>query len=238
MPEVEELQEAIEYALSDKSLKGKKILITAGGTQEKIDPVRFISNYSTGKMGYALAHECARRGAEVYLVHGAVSTTLLNPFGLIKSIEALSAKEMYDACMNIWPKTDCAILCAAVADFAPKQIAENKIKKQTGQTEMSLQLSVTPDIARSLGESKQKGQVLVGFALETSNENENAQTKLMRKNMDAIVLNSLRKEGAGFGVDTNCVTMIFASGNSIELPLQSKAEIANKILNQLTTDLI
>lgn len=230
MPEVEVLQEALEYALAKKDLTGRHILITAGGTREAIDPVRFVSNYSTGKMGFALAQACARRGAEVTLVCGAVSTTLVNPLGLIRRIDAISAQSMYEACQAEWPKADTAILCAAVADFTPAEQTDEKIKKQPGQTEMSLRMVLTPDIARSLGESKKDGQRLIGFALETHDEKKNALLKLERKRMDAIVLNSLRDKGAGFGTDTNRVTILSADGNSVELPLQSKADIAEKII--------
>ena len=230
MPEVEVLQEALEYALAKKDLTGRHILITAGGTREAIDPVRFVSNYSTGKMGFALAQACARRGAEVTLVCGAVSTTLVNPLGFIRRIDAISAQSMYEACQAEWPKADTAILCAAVADFTPAEQADEKIKKQPGQTEMNLRMVLTPDIARSLGESKKDGQRLIGFALETHDEKKNALLKLERKRLDAIVLNSLRDKGAGFGTDTNCVTILSADGNSVELPLQSKTEIADKII--------
>lgn len=230
MPEVEVLHEALEYALAKKDLTGRHILITAGGTREAIDPVRFVSNYSTGKMGFALAQACARRGADVTLVCGAVSTTLVNPLGLIRRIDAISAQSMYEACQAEWPKADTAILCAAVADFTPAEQADEKIKKQPGQTEMSLRMVLTPDIARSLGESKKDGQRLIGFALETHDEKKNALLKLERKRMDAIILNSLRDKGAGFGTDTNRVTILSADGNSVELPLQSKADIAEKII--------
>ena len=230
LPEVEVLQEALEYALAKKDLTGRHILITAGGTREAIDPVRFVSNYSTGKMGFALAQACARRGAEVTLVCGAVSTTLVNPLGFIRRIDAISAQSMYEACQAEWPKADTAILCAAVADFTPAEQADEKIKKQPGQTEMNLRMVLTPDIARSLGESKKDGQRLIGFALETHDEKKNALLKLERKRMDAIVLNSLRDKGAGFGTDTNRVTILSADGNSVELPLQSKADIAEKII--------
>jgi phosphopantothenoylcysteine decarboxylase/phosphopantothenate--cysteine ligase len=233
MPEIEVLQEALEYALTPKTMVGQHVLITAGGTQEKIDPVRFISNYSTGKMGIALAHECARRGAEVTLVCGAVSAPLINPFGMIHRVDALSAQAMYEACMAHWPQADLAILCAAVADFTPAEEASEKIKKQAGQTEMTLHLTTTPDIARALGESKQAHQRLIGFALETQHEKENALHKLERKHLDAIVLNSLRDAGAGFGVDTNRVTILSANGNSVELPLQSKADIAAGIIDTI-----
>ena len=233
MPEIEELQEAIEYALADRSLAGKRVLVTAGGTQEKIDPVRFISNYSTGKMGIALAQECARRGADVTLVCGAISAPIRNPFGAIHRIDALSAQAMYDACVAQWPQSDIAILCAAVADFAPDAQTAQKIKKQPGQTDLTLHLSTTPDIAKALGESKRQGQQLIGFALETEHEKENALRKLERKNMNTIVLNSLREEGAGFGYDTNRVTILRNNGTSIDLPLLSKEETASGIIDAL-----
>ena len=233
MPEVELLQEGIEYLLAPQDLAGQRVLITAGGTREQIDPVRFISNYSTGKMAFALAHECARRGAEVTVVQGAVSAPLYNPFGAIRCIEALSAQAMYEAAMAVWPETDKAILCAAVADFAPEQTAGEKIKKEPGQTELTLRLRTTPDIARAMGESKKPHQRLVGFALETQHEKENALRKMERKNLDAIVLNSLRDEGAGFGTDTNRVTILQADGKEAELPLLSKADVAARIIQQL-----
>ena len=257
MPEAEELQEALEYALTPRTLAGQRILITAGGTQEPIDPVRFISNYSTGKMGVALAQVCARRGAEVTMVCGSMSVTPRNPFGAIHRIDALSAQEMYEACIAQWPRMNSAILCAAVADFTPCEKAENKIKKgelkvesqkskvesQKSKVEsqklkvesresnvFSLSLKETEDIAKALGQSKRPDQKLIGFALETQHEIENALRKMERKNLDAIVLNSLRDKGAGFGVDTNRVTIIRADGNSLELPLLSKAEAANEII--------
>ena len=257
MPEAEELQEALEYVLTPRTLAGQRILITAGGTQEPIDPVRFISNYSTGKMGVALAQVCARRGAEVTMVCGSMSVTPRNPFGAIHRIDALSAQEMYEACIAQWPRMNSAILCAAVADFTPCEKAENKIKKgelkvesqkskvesQKSKVEsqklkvesresnvFSLSLKETADIAKALGQSKRPDQKLIGFALETQHEIENALHKMERKNLDAIVLNSLRDKGAGFGVDTNRVTIIRADGNSLELPLLSKAEAANEII--------
>ena len=233
MPEIEELHEAIKYALAPKTMCGKQVLITAGGTQEPIDPVRFISNYSTGKMGFALAQTCARRGAEVTLVCGAVSAILRNPFGTIHRIDALSAQAMYEACQAVWSHMDMAILCAAVADFTPARTADEKIKKQDGQTALTLPLVTTPDIARSLGETKRTDQTLIGFALETNNEKENALHKLERKHLDAIVLNSLRDPGAGFGTDTNRVTILSANGHSTELPLQSKAAIADGIIDAI-----
>jgi phosphopantothenoylcysteine decarboxylase/phosphopantothenate--cysteine ligase len=184
-------------------------------------------------MGIALANACARRGAEVTLVCGAVSVPVLNPFGAIHRIDALSAQAMYEACMDAWPQTDIAILCAAVADFAPVQTALEKIKKEAGQTTMTLQLNITPDIAKALGESKKAGQTLIGFALETEHEKENALHKMERKKMDAIILNSLRNKGAGFGTDTNIVTILQANGNTSELPLLSKSDVAEKILDTL-----
>ena len=236
MPEIEDLQEALEYALTPKTMAGKRVLITAGGTQEQIDPVRFISNYSTGKMGFALAQACARHGAEVTLVAGSVSTSLTNPFGMIKRIDALSAQAMYEACMSAWPKQDIAILCAAVADFTPAVQANEKIKKEDLSLQnsvFSIQLKETPDIAKALGESKRADQCLVGFALETQNEKENALRKLERKNLDAIILNSLRDKGAGFGTDTNIVTILQADGSVTALPLQSKTLISEEILRVL-----
>ena len=236
MPEIETLQEALEYVLTPKTMAGQQILITAGGTQERIDPVRFISNYSTGKMGFALAQACARRGANVTLVCGAVSATLYNPFGTIRRIDALSAQAMYETCIAEWPKMDGAILCAAVADFTPEQEAENKIKKQDLSIQssvFSIQLKQTPDIAKTLGQSKRKDQKLIGFALETEHEKENALRKLERKNLDAIILNSLRDKGAGFGTDTNIVTILQADGTETILPLQSKTLISEEILTAL-----
>ena len=233
MPEAEELQEALEYAFTPRTLTGQRILITAGGTQEPIDPVRFISNYSTGKMGVALAQACARRGADVTMVCGSMSVTLRNPFGSIQRIDALSAQDMYEACIAQWPRMNSAILCAAVADFTPCEKAENKIKKGDWSLvngDWSLSLKETADIAKALGQSKRPDQKLIGFALETQHEIENALHKMERKNLDAIVLNSLRDKGAGFGVDTNRVTIIRADGNSLELPLLSKEEAANEII--------
>ena len=236
MPEIEVLQEALEYAFAPQDLVGQRILITAGGTQEKIDPIRFISNYSTGKMGVALAHECARRGADVTIVCGAVSAPLYNPFGRIHRIDALSAQAMYEACTAAWPQMNSAILCAAVADFTPAQPAEEKIKKETIRSQESglcLQLKENPDIAKALGETKRADQFLVGFALETQNEKENALHKMERKHMNAIVLNSLRDAGAGFGTDTNRVTILKADSQSAELPLLSKADVAASIVDEL-----
>lgn len=232
MPEIDALQEAIEAALTPKTMSGQRVLITAGATQERLDPVRFLSNYSTGKMGFALARECARRGAEVTLVAGATALRI-DDTEHVRRIDALSAQTMHDACVAEWPKHDLAILCAAVADFAPAETAGEKIKKQPGQTELTLTLHTTPDIARALGESKRADQRLVGFALETTDEEQNALRKLSSKHMDAIVLNSLRHNGAGFGTDTNCVAIFTADGHSTSLPLASKADIAAGIIDSI-----
>ena len=239
MPEIEELQEALEYALAPQTLTNQHVLITAGGTQEPIDPVRFISNYSTGKMGLALAHACARRGADVTLVCASVTAPLYNPFGRIHRIDALSAQQMYEACLQAWPQMDKAILCAAVSDFTPASPADQKIKKEqltsldSRLSTFDLSLKETKDIARALGERKQAHQQLIGFALETQDEKKNALHKLERKHLDAIILNSLRDAGAGFGTDTNRVTVLTADGRSVELPLQSKAAISEEILRVL-----
>ena len=233
MPEIEILHEAVEAALTRKDMSGRHVLITAGPTQERLDAVRYISNYSTGKMGYALAHECARRGAYVTLISGP-SSQIVRDKEHIRRIDVRSAQDMYDACQQAWTESDTAILCAAVADFAPTA-ADHKIKKQPGQTELLLNLHTTPDIARTLGEAKRPNQILVGFALETDNEENNALRKLETKHLDAIVLNSLRDAGAGFGTDTNRVTIFLADGRKSELPLNSKSDIAKGIIDAVLT---
>lgn len=232
MPEIPIIQEAIENAFTTKTMNGQHVLITAGPTQERIDPVRYISNYSTGKMGIALAYACARRGAKVTLVMGPTNETILN-IPAIQRIDVQSAQEMYEACMRVWPNANTAILCAAVADFTPTEVATQKIKKQAGQTNATIELRTTPDIAHTLGTNKQEGQILIGFALETDHEEENALKKLQSKGLDAIVLNSLQVKGAGFGVDTNQVTILRADGSKHTLPLQSKAEIAAQIIDEI-----
>ena len=231
MPELDILKEAVIAALTKKNMNGKRVLITAGPTQEQLDPVRYLSNYSTGRMGYSLAHECARRGAKVTLVSGP-SAEKVRDEEHITRIDVKSAEQMCKACQETWKESDLAILCAAVADFAPKA-ADTKIKKQPGQTELLLPLHTTPDIARTLGDTKRANQRLVGFALETDHETSNALKKLESKHLDAIVLNSLRDEGAGFGTDTNRVTIFRADGSQTELPLQSKEEIAKGIIDTL-----
>lgn len=209
-------------------LKGKKIMITAGPTYEKIDPVRFIGNYSSGKMGLALAEECARRGAEVTLLCGPVS---LNCTRMIRRIDVESCKEMYEAAIAEFPKQDAAILCAAVADFRPKEVAGRKIKR--GNNELAIQLAPTNDIAAELGRNKRAGQRLIGFALETNDEQANARKKLEKKNFDFIVLNSTRNEGTTFRSDDNQVSII--SKDSVkEYGKKSKQEVARDIIDELS----
>lgn len=233
MQEIDFLFEAVQDVLTPKTLTGRHILITAGPTQEKIDPVRYLSNYSTGKMGFALARECVRRGAEVTLVSGPTAEHIHDIAGRVHRIDVQTAQEMYKVATSVWQEADTAILCAAVADFTPSEEASEKIKKQPGQDHLTLALRTTPDIAATLGASKQKGQRLIGFALETQNEQTNALRKLTSKHMDAIILNSLRDKGAGFGTDTNRVTILTADGNHSTLPLQSKADIAAGIIDAL-----
>lgn len=228
MQEPEVIVAALEEFFSKQSqLSKKKVLITAGPTYEAIDPVRFIGNYSTGKMGFALAEECAARGADVTLIAGPVNLKTVNPG--INRIDVKSAQHMYEAAMKHFPGSDAAILCAAVADFTPVQTSDTKIKRKG---EITLTLKPNPDIAASLGAIKRPDQRMVGFALETNDEFSNAQDKLERKNLDFIVLNSLRDEGAGFGYDTNKVTLIDRNGSD-ELPLQSKKDVAKAIVSKL-----
>lgn len=212
----------------EKKLAGKKILITAGPTYEKIDPVRFIGNYSSGKMGFALAEDCAARGAEVTLIAGPVSLTTHNP--AIRRIDVESAEEMYHAALEAFPESDVAILSAAVADYRPAEPADEKIKRET-TGEMTLRLLPNPDIAASLGAVKKPGQLLVGFALETSDGEQHAAAKLKKKNLDVIVLNSLQDPGAGFGCDTNKITFITSAGQVVPRPLMSKREVAKDIVD-------
>lgn len=231
MQEIDVLAEAVHAALYEKDLAGKNILITAGPTQEAIDPVRYISNHSTGKMGYALAKECTRRGATVTLVTGPC-TTPLTPGTAANIVPVTSAAEMAAAAKQVWSKQDIGILCAAVADFTPTQVADQKIKKQAGQTELTLSLTTTEDIAATLGAQKSEKQRLIGFALETQNETVNAQKKLVSKRFDLIVLNSLQDTGAGFGCDTNKVSLI-GKDTKNDLPLMSKQEVARKIVDAI-----
>ncbi len=229
MQEPEAIVSALEdYFATQEQLSKKKILITAGPTHERIDPVRFIGNYSTGKMGFALAEECAARGAQVTLIAGPVQLKTIHPG--IKRIDVTTAQEMYQAAMDNFPDSQAAILCAAVADFAPAVTQDSKIKRKG---EITLTLKPNPDIAASLGAIKRDDQRMVGFALETNDEFSNAQDKLERKNLDFIVLNSLRDQGAGFGYDTNKVTLIDRKGSQ-ELPLQSKKNVAKAIIDKLS----
>ena len=211
-------------------LAGKRILITAGPTHEKIDAVRFIGNYSSGKMGFALAEVCAQQGAEVELIAGPVA--LSTQHERIHRHNVVSAAEMHEATTRLFPKADAAILCAAVADFTPAQTAETKIKRE-GSGGLHLDLVPTQDIAACLGQMKRKDQCLVGFALETNNEREHALGKLQRKNLDFIVLNSLRDAGAGFAHDTNKITILTTEGEEKPFPLKSKLEVAEDIVKEM-----
>ena len=229
MEEPENIVAALEsFFQKNSSMAGKKILITAGPTYEKIDPVRFIGNYSSGKMGYALAEECAARGAEVTLISGPVNLSVNHPN--INRIDVESAEQMYNACMSHYPTSDAGILCAAVADFTPECVADKKIKRE--KDDLTLNLKPTHDIAAALGKIKTDGQRLVGFALETNDETAHAQDKLKRKNFDFIVLNSLNDKGAGFRCDTNKITIIDSS-KAEEYPLKTKKEVAADIIDKL-----
>lgn len=231
MAEPEHIMEAIRAFFSKKNtLSGKKVMITAGPTYEKIDPVRFIGNYSSGKMGYAIAEECAARGAEVTIVSGPVNISTSNP--RIQIIKVESASQMADAAKDVFPNTDISILSAAVADFTPEETADHKIKRE--KDDLVLKLRPTTDIAATLGAMKKEGQLLVGFALETNNEVSNAQDKLKRKNFDYIVLNSLNDKGAGFGYDTNKISIIERNGHKHDYPLKSKTEVAKDIIDLIT----
>lgn len=231
MEEPDKIIEVLEgFFASQADLDKKKIVITAGPTYEKIDPVRFIGNYSSGKMGFALAEACAERGAEVTLIAGPVSLTTVHPN--IRRINVESADEMYQAAMAAYPEANAAILCAAVADYRPEMQSIEKIKREK-EGDMMLHLVPNKDIAASLGSIKQKNQVLVGFALETNNEAVHAEEKLKRKNFDFIVLNSLRDAGAGFRCDTNKITIIDNKGGIVAYPLKSKQGVATDIVNKL-----
>lgn len=233
MEEPEKIVEHLEqFFASQNELQKKKILITAGPTYEKIDPVRFIGNYSSGKMGFALAETCARRGAEVRLIAGAVALSTQHPN--IKRIDVESAEEMYREAMASFPDSDAAILCAAVADYRPATASQDKIKREDKE-EMTLRLVSNKDIAAALGAAKRKDQILAGFALETYDEISSAEKKLQKKNLDFIVLNSLREPGAGFRVDTNKITILDNKGETTSYPLKSKQEVAVDIVNKLVT---
>ncbi len=212
------------------SLAGKHIMITAGPTYEKIDPVRFIGNYSSGKMGYAIAEEAASRGADVTIVSGPVALKAVNP--RIKVVDVESAREMLEACERIFPSCDTAIMCAAVADYAPAHPADRKIKREHDDLPV-IELVKNSDIAATLGAMKKPGQRLVGFALETDNEMSNALHKLKDKNLDMIVMNSLRDKGAGFRTDTNKVTIYKLDGGELHFDMKPKREVASDIIDTL-----
>ena len=228
MEEPEKIVAYLDMFFEKKDLQGRRIMITAGPTYEKIDPVRFIGNYSSGKMGFALAEECARRGAEVTLIAGPVAVNTGHPNVHRMNVE--SCQEMYDAATSVFPQQDAAILCAAVADFRPEHVADKKIKR-VGQT-MDVHLVPNPDIAAELGRMKRKGQVLVGFALETNDEEANAQHKLEKKNLDFIVLNSLKNKGTCFRSDDNQISIIFRTGQQ-DYERKPKNEVASDIIDQL-----
>lgn len=235
MAEPSTIVDSIEhYFASVNDLKGKKVLITAGPTYEKIDPVRFIGNYSSGKMGYALAEECASRGADVILVSGPVSLNPVHPN--IKKISVESAGEMFDAAVENSSDADVEILCAAVADYTPAQRADRKIKREkTG--EMSIDLIPTKDIAAHLGKIKKEGQLMVGFALETDNEEVNAVDKCARKNLDFIVLNSLNNKNTCFQSDTNMITIFDKDGSRYPYEFKPKREVAKDIVDHIVEKL-
>ena len=230
MEEPKAIADALDsfFAAQEGDLRGKRIMITAGPTYEKIDPVRFVGNYSTGKMGFALAAECAARGAEVTLIAGPVAQP--TPTGRIKRIDVESCKQMFESATANFDNADAAILCAAVADFRPENVAEAKIKR--GDDKLNISLVPTHDIAAELGRRKRNGQCLVGFALETNNEEANAESKLERKNLNFIVLNSLRNEGTCFRSDQNMISIITRKGKK-DYAKKAKGEVAKDIVDEL-----
>lgn len=228
MPEPEVLFEYIKRELAkEKDMAGKKVLVTAGATMEAIDPVRFISNHSTGKMGYALAENAMLRGASVTLVTGEAKVA---PPSFVELVQVKSAADMYEAVMSRAASQDIIVKAAAVADYTPEQASDQKIKKKEG--ELSIPLVRTKDILKELGERKQEGQFICGFSMETENMLENSRNKLEKKNVDMIVANNLKVDGAGFGTDTNVVTLITREKEK-ELPMLSKAEVAQKIFDEI-----
>ena len=234
MEEPEAIVSCLDNFFEKKDLQGRHIMITAGPTYEKIDPVRFIGNYSSGKMGFALAEECLRRGAEVTLIAGPVSIrpSAFNVQYSVLNVE--SCQQMYEAAVKTFPQCEAAILCAAVADFRPEAVAEQKIKR-VGD-DLMLRLVPNPDIAAELGRMKKAGQVMVGFALETNDEQANAQHKLQKKNLDFIVLNSLRNEGTCFQSDENQISIISHEGQR-DYPKKQKSEVARDIIDELQSRL-
>ena len=222
-----------DYFARQADFKGKKVVVTAGPTYEKIDPVRFIGNYSSGKMGLAIAEELAGRGAEVVLVCGPVNLKTSHP--AIRRVDVESAAQMYEVTSKEFVNSDVAVLSAAVADFTPKEKADHKIKR--GKDDLLLELLPTKDIAAELGRIKTVSQLLVGFALETNDEEMNALSKMQRKNLDMIVLNSLNDKGAGFSVDTNKVTILDKAGDKTVYELKTKVEVAKDIVDQIASRL-
>ncbi len=228
MPEPEILFEHIVRAIAyPKDMEGKKVLVTAGPTQEKIDPVRYISNHSTGKMGYAIARQCMLRGAQVTLVSG---KTNLKPPMFVEVVSVISAKDMYEAVIERSDRMDIIIKAAAVADYRPANVSEEKMKKTGG--ELSIELERTQDILQHLGTHKKEGQFLCGFSMETQNMLENSRKKLEKKNLDMIAANNLKVEGAGFGTDTNIITLITKDMEK-ELEIMTKAAAADEILDEI-----
>ncbi len=222
-----------DYFARQADFKGKKVVVTAGPTYEKIDPVRFIGNYSSGKMGLAIAEELAGRGAEVVLVCGPVNLKTSHP--AIRRVDVESAAQMYEVTSKEFVNSDVAVLSAAVADFTPKEKADHKIKR--GKDDLLLELLPTKDIAAELGRIKTASQLLIGFALETNDEEINALSKMQRKNLDMIVLNSLNDKGAGFSVDTNKVTILDKAGDKTVYELKTKVEVAKDIVDQIASRL-
>ncbi|MCX2742563.1 bifunctional phosphopantothenoylcysteine decarboxylase/phosphopantothenate--cysteine ligase CoaBC [Mangrovivirga sp. M17] len=235
MAEPEEILKKIQLFFESKgSLEGKKVLITAGPTYEKIDPVRFIGNHSSGKMGYAIAEECANHGAEVQLVSGPVGLKLNNP--KITVTQVTSALEMMEAADSLSESSDILIFSAAVSDYRPSSPASSKIKKESAAPP-TIDLTENPDIALTIGKKKRKDQYSLGFALETNDEKANAEKKLEKKNFNAIVLNSLNDEGAGFGHDTNKISIIAKNKKQLDLPLKDKRSLAKDIVKYIIDDL-
>jgi phosphopantothenoylcysteine decarboxylase/phosphopantothenate--cysteine ligase len=227
------VEEVVRFFNQKKKLRNKHFLVTAGPTHEKIDPVRFIGNYSSGKMGYAIAGELADAGAKVTLVSGPVQIKTTNAGITVIPVE--SAREMHEKCLEIFPETDGAVMCAAVADFTPESFSDSKIKRE--KDDLMIRLKPTNDIAADLGRMKSENQLLIGFALETNDELSNAFAKLKRKNLDLIVLNSLNDAGAGFGVDTNKITLIDKGNNLTFFELKSKTEVAADIVSAIISEM-
>ena len=223
------VEKVIDFFTSKKKLNNKTVLVTAGPTYEPIDPVRYIGNFSTGKMGFAIAEELANQGARVFLITGPTSLNTINKS--ISRIDVVTADEMYSAAINYFPKCDIAVMSAAVADFKPSELFQEKVKR--GKDNLQINLVPNKDIAAELGKIKSKNQVLVGFALETNNELENATQKIKSKNLDFIVLNSLKEKGAGFGFNTNKISIIDKNGRKSDFELKLKNKVAIDIVNKL-----